>query len=207
LDRKPGGAYLPETNESSYYIEVYPYQVSHFELNAKGFEVDIYLDIKLQKNFLSNYKTKAGLHYVMAALSAKEKELDESLVKQGTNSFSFTTPKTNTLLTFKLLTHGDEKKIESEIKGLQKVNPNGSYDITTRLKYMITSINGDSEKKSIREFVDTYLLAPDARALREYYNKIQPDIEMKFMPEDESYTGEGIAIPISLNFFWPDSGV
>jgi branched-chain amino acid aminotransferase len=77
LDRKPGGAYLPETNESSFYIEVYPYQVSHFELNAKGFEVDIYLDIKLQKNFLSNYKTKAGLHYVMAALSAKEKELDD----------------------------------------------------------------------------------------------------------------------------------
>ena len=77
LDRMPGGAYLPETNESSFYIEVYPYQVSHFELNAKGFEVDIYLDIKLQKNFLSNYKTKAGLHYVMAALSAKEKELDD----------------------------------------------------------------------------------------------------------------------------------
>jgi hypothetical protein len=72
---------------------------------------------------------------------------------------------------------------------------------------MITSINGDSEQKSIREFVDTYLLAPDARALREYYGKVQPDIEMKFIPEDENYTGEGIAIPISLNFFWPDSGV
>jgi branched-chain amino acid aminotransferase len=72
-----GGAYLPETNECSFYIEVYPYDVNHFELNAKGFEVDIYLNIKLQKNFLSNYKTKAGLHYVMAALSAKEKELDD----------------------------------------------------------------------------------------------------------------------------------
>jgi hypothetical protein len=51
------------------------------------------------------------------------------------------------------------------------------------------------------------LLAPDARALREYYNKIQPDIEMKFIPNDESYTGEGITIPISLNFFWPDAGI
>ena len=47
--------------------------------------------------------------------SLKEKELNESLVKQGTNSFSFTTPKTNTLLTFKLLTHGDEQKIDAEI--------------------------------------------------------------------------------------------
>lgn len=77
LDRMTGGAYLPETNECSYYIEVYPYSVNNFELNAKGFEVDIYQDIKLEKNFLSNYKTKAGLTYVMAALSAKEKGLDD----------------------------------------------------------------------------------------------------------------------------------
>jgi branched-subunit amino acid aminotransferase/4-amino-4-deoxychorismate lyase len=77
LDRMTGGAYLPETNECSYYIEVYPYNTNNFELNAKGFEVDIYQDIKLEKNFLSNYKTKAGLTYVMAALSAKEKGLDD----------------------------------------------------------------------------------------------------------------------------------
>jgi hypothetical protein len=72
---------------------------------------------------------------------------------------------------------------------------------------MITSINGDREIKAIRNFVDTYLLAPDARALREYYAKVQPDINMKFIPEDENYTGEGIAIPISLNFFWPDASL
>lgn len=77
LDRVSGGAYLPESNECTFYIEVYPYEVNHFELNAKGLEVDIYQDIKLQKNFLSNYKTKSGLTYVMAALSAKDKGLDD----------------------------------------------------------------------------------------------------------------------------------
>ena len=77
LDRVSGGSYLPESNECTFYIEVYPYDVNHFELNAKGLEVDIYQDIKLQKNFLSNYKTKSGLTYVMAALSAKEKGLDD----------------------------------------------------------------------------------------------------------------------------------
>ena len=137
----------------------------------------------------------------------KEKELDTSLVKSGINEFTFSLPKSGNVITFKLLTHGDEKKIEAEIKGLQKVNPNGSYDVTTRLKYMITSINGDREIKAIRDFIDNYLLAPDARALREYYAKVQPDIEMKFIPNDENYVGEGIAIPISLNFFWPDAGV
>jgi branched-chain amino acid aminotransferase len=77
LDRATGGAYLPDSNECTFYIEVYPYEVSHFELNAKGLEVDIYQDIKIQKNFLSNYKTKAGLVYVMAAIAAKEKGLDD----------------------------------------------------------------------------------------------------------------------------------
>jgi hypothetical protein len=138
----------------------------------------------------------------------KEKKLDESLIKNGSiNEFAFTLPKTNNTITFKLLTHGDEKKIDAEIKGLKKVNSNDSYDVTTRLKYMFTSVNGDRNQKSIRDFVDNYLLAPDARAFREYYNKIQPDIDLKFIPEDENYVGEGINIPISLNFFWPDLGV
>jgi len=134
-----------------------------------------------------------------------EKQLDESLFKAGVNEFTFSLPKSGNTITFKLLTHGDEKKIEAEIKGLTKVNPNGSFDVTTRLKYMVTSVNGDRDQKSIRDFIDNYMLAPDARALREYYAKVQPDIEMKYFPEDENYTGEGIAVPISLNFFWPDA--
>jgi hypothetical protein len=136
----------------------------------------------------------------------KEKELDKS-IQLGKNEFSFTLPKSGNEITFKLLTHGDEKNIEAEIKGMKKIDPTKTYDITTRMKFIITSIEGKREQKDIRNFVDTYLLAPDARALREFYNQIQPDIELKFTPEDENYTGEGIAIPINLNFFWPDSGL
>jgi hypothetical protein len=151
--------------------------------------------------------TYNGTEQVIDLTTLKEKELNDSLYTPGINEFSFTTPKTNTSLTFKLLTHGDDKKIETEIKGLKKVNPNGSYDITTRLKYMIISVNGERDPKTVREYVDTMLLAPDARALREYYNQIQPDIEMKFIPNDESYTGEGVVFTPGLSFFWPDSGL
>ncbi len=112
-----------------------------------------------------------------------EKTVDETLLKKGINEFSFDLPKSGNVVTFKLLTHGDEKKIEAEIKGLKKVNPNSTTDITTRLKYMITSINGSREQKEIRNFVDGFLLAPDARALREYYAKIQPDIEIELDSE------------------------
>jgi len=137
----------------------------------------------------------------------EEKEINSSLYKSGINEFTFDLPKSGNVVTFKLLTHGDEKQIEQEVKGLKKINPNSSPEVTTRLKFIITSVNGNREPKEIRNFVDNFLLAADARALREYYAKVQPDIELKYYPEDENYTGEGIAIPISVNFFWPDTGV
>jgi hypothetical protein len=45
---------------------------------------------------------------------------------------------------------------------------------------MILSVNGSTEKKDIREFVDNYLLAQDARAFRNYINEIQPDVDLTF---------------------------
>ena len=64
----------------NYFIEVYPYDSNFFELNSKGYEIDIYTEIKKQKNFLSNYKTKNGLLYVMTAIAAKEKHLEDLLI-------------------------------------------------------------------------------------------------------------------------------
>jgi branched-subunit amino acid aminotransferase/4-amino-4-deoxychorismate lyase len=80
LDRMMGGAYKPDSNESSFFIEVYPYESNNFELNSKGFEIDQYTEIKKQRNFLSNYKTKSGLVYVMAAINATERKLDDVLI-------------------------------------------------------------------------------------------------------------------------------
>jgi hypothetical protein len=137
----------------------------------------------------------------------EDKVVDEKLFKRGSNEFPFTLPHSGNSITFKLLTHGDEQKIEAEIKGLKKINPNVTTDVTTRLKHIITSVEGKRDQKDIRDFVDNYLIAKDARALREYYSKVSPDINIVYKPEDEDYTGEGINVPISLNFFWPDAGV
>jgi hypothetical protein len=156
------------------------------------------------KDYAINY---GGKEVTVDLTTLENKNIDYSLFKAGENEFTFDLPNSGNVVTFKLLTHGDEQKIETEIKGLQKINPNVSTDLTTRLKHMITSINGDRDIKSIRTFVDNALLAPDARALRKYYITVSPDINMKFIPQDEDYVGEGIDIPISLNFFWPDSGV
>jgi hypothetical protein len=156
------------------------------------------------KDYSINY---AGREIIVDLTQLSEKQVDFSLFKAGENEFSFALPNSGNVVTFKLLTHGDEQKIDAEIKGLQKINPNSSTDLTTRMKYMITSINGDRDIKSVRDFVDNALLAPDARALRKYYVTVSPDINMKFIPQNEDYVGEGIDIPIGLNFFWPDSGI
>ena len=108
------------------------------------------------------------------------KYLDESKMIDGKNEFSFTLPHTNTPITYKLLTSRDEKKIETELKGLKKLNKQASYELSTRLKYMITSVKGDTESKSIREFIDNYMLARDSRSFREHIKETQPDIIMKF---------------------------
>jgi hypothetical protein len=133
----------------------------------------------------------------------KEKKVDYSLFEEGKNEFPFTMPLSGNAVTFKLLTHGDEQAIDAEIKGLKKITPQASFEITTRLKYIITSVNGKRELASIRDFVDNVLTAKDARALREYYAEIQPDVDMTYYPEGAE---EGISVPVGINFFWPDSG-
>jgi len=133
------------------------------------------------------------------------KEVDYSLFKERRNEFEFTLPSTGNVITFKLLTHGDEKAIDRETEGLKKINKDESRESTTRLKYTITSINGSREQKDIRGFVDQALLARDARVLREYINKINPDVELKFKYTDTEGREEVVDLPIGLNFFWPDA--
>ena len=151
--------------------------------------------------------TVGGNEYNVDLTEIKDKKVDFSLFKKGTNEFTYILPHSGNTVTFKILTHSDEQKIEAEIKGLQKINPNSSSDVTTRLKHMITSVEGKRDQKDIREFIDTLLIAKDARALRQYYLTISPDLDMKYIPTDENYTGEGIDIPININFLWPDIGV
>jgi len=130
--------------------------------------------------------------------------LDESTMIDNKNEFSYTLPHTNTAITYKLLTSRDEKKIEAEIKGLKKIDKQGSPELSTRLKFMLVSVNGETENKTIREFVDNYMLARDSRAFREHIRVTQPDIQMKFIFTGESGTEEDATIPMTAGFFWPD---
>jgi hypothetical protein len=129
------------------------------------------------------------------------------ILKPGKNEFDFHLPKANVTVSFKLLTHGDEKKIDKEIQGLKKVNPQGSFDQTTRLKHTIVAINGDRDTTLIREFVDNMLIT-DLRELRKHINKITPELNLKFSyTKDNGDVVEGVSLPIGISFLWPDSSL
>jgi hypothetical protein len=131
----------------------------------------------------------------------ENKPLHPEILKNKKNEFTFTLPHTENVITFKLLSHKDEQDVNRELEGLKKINPNASPELSTRLKYMITSIGGSRERKDIRDFVDNYLLAKDSKALREYVKEVQPDVDLTFFPDGST---DRINIPIGVNFFWPD---
>jgi hypothetical protein len=152
------------------------------------------------KNYSFTYN---GQEETIDLSNIDNKPFDISLITPNTNEFSFTLPNTKAVVTFKILTHSDEKKIDAELEGLKKIKKDSSPELSTRLKYIITSVNGDSTVKTIRDFVDNQLLAMDSRALREYIKKVQPDVDLTFFPDGNE---KAVNIPIGLNFFWPDAG-
>ena len=148
------------------------------------------------KDYSFTYDSK---EYTVDLTSIDNKPFDTSLLTpKGT--FKFTLPISQTEVEFKLLTAKDEELIDQEIQGFKKLNKEFSSEITTRLKYQLTTVDGSQDKNVIKEFVEFNLLAADSRALRLYIKEVAPDVNLSFITDG----GEEVAIPINLNFFWPD---
>tara|TARA_Y100000114_G_scaffold132508_1_gene131319 strand:+ start:1222 stop:1962 length:741 start_codon:yes stop_codon:yes gene_type:complete len=130
--------------------------------------------------------------------------IDENLYKRGENEFSYTLPHTKNDITFKILTGHDERKIEAELKSLKKISKTASNEVTVRLYRTITSVNGSTEAKDIKEFTSNYFLAKDVREFRKYYKSVNPDVDMDVTVINDEGEEEIVALPIGLSFFWPD---
>lgn len=145
-----------------------------------------------------------GVNQVVDISLLEPTKLHKEFLESSSNNFVFTLPHSENVVTFKLLTHKDEKKIEKEVKGLKKINKDRSSDVTVRLSNIITSINGSEDPKEIHDFVNNYFLAKDARAFRAFYNEVSPDINMQVVLEDTDDGEETIDLPMGVTFFWPD---
>ena len=136
----------------------------------------------------------------------KPKELKKAEGVSGENKFAYTLPNSNKVLSLSFLTHKDEVDIEQEIKVLSKMGSNASSpEITTRLKYTIKAVDGNTDRVKIKEFVDNQMTAKDSLALRRYVREITPDMDMNFdFVCPECGHSAKLSVPLGASFFWPN---
>lgn len=138
-------------------------------------------------------------------------EYDFSEYEKGINSFSFTLPKTERVLTFSIPTHKDEMLIDVEIEAIKRVFKDDteavSRENSTRLKYLIKSVDGKTDRKSINEFVDNEFLSVDSLAFRAFVKETSPNLDFRIEVQNSRGEKEKVAVPITAQFFWPDSRI
>jgi len=133
--------------------------------------------------------------------------IDFSKYTKGKNEFEFKLPNSERSITFKLLSGKDEKDIASEIKAREKISKEQSSELTTRLKTMILSVDGKSEKSYINNFVDNEFLSRDSFAFRQHLSSITPDVDMSTTVVDAGGKEIEVTIPVTVRFFWPSADV
>jgi hypothetical protein len=136
-----------------------------------------------------------------------EKDYDFTNKKKGKNAFEFTLPYAKRNVVIKIITSKDETDIDGELKSINKITKNSS-EVTTRLKYIIIAVDGETDKGYIRNFVDNELLSRDSIELRKYIRDLTPDLDMNFnFTCGSCQATERIGVPMTVQFFWPESRV
>ena len=134
-----------------------------------------------------------------------DKEIDFDKLPQGINEFPFELPNSKRAIILRFLTHKDEKEIGKEAEALKKVSNSIVATMTSRMKRLIISVDGNSEKQHIHNFVDTEFLSVDSLELRKYLNSINPDINMTTIATFPDGTEQEVAVEITAQFFWPSA--
>ena len=134
------------------------------------------------------------------------KEIDWSKFTKGQVTHKYILPVSKGELTLKFLTHGDERKIDDMIKASKKLSKitGVNSELTTRLKHVIHSVNGNEDRAFINNYVDN-MLSRDSLALRTYLKEVTPDVDttFEFTCPHCGHEVEKMALPIGVGFFWP----
>ena len=134
-------------------------------------------------------------------------DIDFTKYTKGINEFTFELPSSKRPLTFKLLTGEDEKNIALEIAARRKISKEQSFELTTRLKKMLLSVDGNSTQAYINNFVDNEFLSRDSFAFRQHLEDVTPDVDMSATVVDSAGKETVVSVPVTVRFFWPSARV
>jgi hypothetical protein len=132
-----------------------------------------------------------------------DKEIDFKNIPEGVNEFPFKLPNSEREVVLRILTHMDEKGLGREAEALQKAKM--STGMTSRMKRMLVSVDGNSERAHINKFVDTELLSVDALEMRRYLFTITPDVDMTTIATYADDTEREVVVQVTAQFFWPST--
>ena len=104
-----------------------------------------------------------------------------------------------------MLNGHDESNITAEVKAKRKISKERSSELTTRLKTMLLSVDGNSDKGYITNFVENEFLSRDSLAFRNYLTEITPDMDMTTTIVNSNGKETEVTIPVTVRFFWPSS--
>ena len=149
---------------------------------------------------VTNPNTSETIEHTFNLADCPFKKLPNDITE---NKFKITLPISKKEIEYKILTGKDEKNIEKELNAQKKIGSGITPELTTRLRYLIISIDGDSSQSAINNFVQN-MLARDSLAFRNALSEIQCDIELKQSIEVGGDVVE-VDIPLTTEFFWPQS--
>jgi hypothetical protein len=135
------------------------------------------------------------------------KDIDYTQLNEK-NIYNFTLPSNGKVIQFKLLTHKDEVDIAKEIQALERLNKSSALasDVTTRFRYMIISVDGNSDRGFVNRWVQNQFLAKDTKAFRAHIKDMSPDMDMRYIfTSDITGESEALDIPFGINFFYPSN--
>jgi branched-subunit amino acid aminotransferase/4-amino-4-deoxychorismate lyase len=75
--------YPERANGTAYIIEAAPLPASGYQLNTKGWLIDLFADVQISIDKLANLKKSSYLPYALAYRHAEQHNLDESLVRNA----------------------------------------------------------------------------------------------------------------------------
>jgi hypothetical protein len=139
-----------------------------------------------------------------------EQNIPEGTVMPSPGIFEFTLPQSKRVIHFRLLNSGIDKQVSKQLDAAKKASKNTQAvdrELTTRLKSLIVSVDGNADRNFITNFVDNELFAMDSRAFRTYMKSVTPDtkFEISYTCSSCGHEEEALSFNIDTNFFWPKS--
>lgn len=121
--------------------------------------------------------------------------------------YTFELPNSKRVLGWKFITQRDENEISEELKALRKVTRKSGIEqeVTTRLRKVITSVDGDESVGTINNFVNNEFLSRDSKAFRDYLLSVTPDVDLNIIVDFSSGEEVEVTVPMTVEFFWPKS--